>query len=772
MLMLASAAPGQTAPAPDDARPSPAALKTAARTGAAWLLARQQDDGSFPSEFRAKHPGGPTSLATLALLESGVAPGHEAVVAAVKYLRDSEAPTVYARALRTLVWAELRTRARRAGKVDEQLRRALTADAAWLVRQQQTSGGWGYGPTYPVKGDWTDTSNSQLAMLALHRADLAGVEVPEAVWRRALNFWTRGQNADGGWGYTLPGGAGIRVKGSSYGAMTAAGVASTLMLIGRLSDAEALFDETSPRGVPRELTEPVDDGLAWLAANYSIRAHPKYDWGAATEWLGVYWFCLARAAGGTGQREIGDHPWRRELARAILATQQDSGAWPVVEGEGDAARRRDDLHRTAFVLLSLARVNRPVLLTRLSLAERWTPPARDAANLARWYSVHAGPTVSWVRAGSDASAEDLARAPLAYLPLSGRTAISKDLSGALRKFLLSGGLLFVQAGKDNTDLARRLHAYFLELLPELRAVNLSADHPVYTRPFMLPADARAGLLAVGDALRTAVLIAATDHATRWNAAAGGDATAFRFGANLAAYAAGPDRLRSPFATSSLRRADPPRPAVAELKVARLVHDGDWRICPRAIPRLSDTLAAALSIRVKEAKGLDATAEGDVPLVWATGARAGTLSDARKQALKAYLAGGGTLFADSVDGKGRFTEGLAGTLREMFGDGSIRDLPADSPLLTGRFGGGVGSSVTPVETNAALAKLAPDLKVPPLKVLVLKGRVAAVLSPFSVTCPLAGRKITELPAYSPDTARRLAANVLLFAADRKRRPQTR
>ena len=49
------------------------------------------------------------------------------------------------------------------------------------------------------------------------------METPPAFWLRVENHWSGQQQPDGGWAYLVPPGA---LKASSYGSMTAAGLAT------------------------------------------------------------------------------------------------------------------------------------------------------------------------------------------------------------------------------------------------------------------------------------------------------------------------------------------------------------------------------------------------------------------------------------------------------------------------------------------------------------------------------------------------------------------
>jgi hypothetical protein len=87
----------------------------------------------------------------------------------------------------------------------------------------------------------------------------------------------------------------------------------------------------------------------------------------------------------------------------------------------------------------------------------------------------------------------------------------------------------------------------------------------------------------------------------------------------------------------------------------------------------------------------------------------------------------------------------------------------NPLITGKFAGGVGSDLTKAvvrdgDKNMPLADM--------LSVVRYQGRVVAVISRCAVTVPLDGGYTYGCIAPSVADARRLAANVVLFAVTQR------
>ena len=237
---------------------------------------------------------------------------------------------------------------------------------------------------------------------------------------------------------------------------------------------------------------------------------------------------------------------------------------------------------------------------------------------------------------------------------------------------------------------------------------------------------------------------------------------FQLGANLLLYTTDLAPPKGKL-TAAVRPPRPPRP-LRTVRIARVKHEGDWNVCPQAASRLSDVLAEALSFGVEEAEPADLAKPVDprLTLLWMTGTRAGNLPASHRNHLKNYLAAGGTLFVDSAMGGKEFAQAATAMLGDMFGPASLQDLPADPPLLTGAFAGGMGSDLTKVRYTRAAAAEAPPDQPAKLTVVIIDGRVAVVLSPYSVVCGLLAQPTYGCKGLAPPDAARLAANVVLYA----------
>jgi hypothetical protein len=754
LLLAAGAARGE----PPKAAAPPAATErraaAAAEGGLKYLYAQQRADATWPSRYTRRYPGGVESLVVLAALSSGEDAAKPPIAKSLAYVNELWPDTVFARAVRAMVYARL---------PGEQYAERLAKDLAWLVKNQGRFGGWGYGPAHPTtrqRPDWIDNANTQAVMQAFGEAAGAGAVAPDVAWQRARSVWLRGQNADGGWGFTPPTGSALRLRGSSYGSMTACGVATSFILAAHFAGEGG---GAGPADVAGE-HKAVRSGLAWLAKKHALETNPGWVWGEDENWAMFYLWGLGRAANAAGLRQLGGRPWAQQMAARLLDDQRKDGSW-----DAPAAGGWDPVVRTCFALLALAHARRPVLLNRIVLPG----PGGEAAdahwlqglNLADWFGGNSPARVTWQAVGPDASAETLAEAPLLLIDCPTGADIPKPLAGPIEHFVRRGGTVLVQVPAADVPTRHQCRDFFLGVFPDYRAADLADDHPLFSARFPLPPAQRPRLTGIGDRCRTRVLLL-PGLADQWHAG-GGEKTlpAFRLFSNVVLYATDgeppPGRLSASPAPALGR-------ATSTLRLARVKHDGDWNTNPLAFAKLNRTLVQAYSIGLEAAPPADLREKVDpaVTVLWLTGSEAPTLTGAEQEHLKAYVAAGGTLFIDPAVGDEKFYAAMQALLARMFGGSAVRPLAQTHPLITGEFGGGVGSDVRRVAHTKALERTRPGLDKPLLWGVELDGRLAVVLSRYGVTCPLEGYPTYGCLGLGGEDARRLAANVLLYAASRR------
>ena len=181
-----------------------------------------------------------------------------------------------------------------------------------------------------------DNSNSMYAALGLRACHDAGFLLPKQVVDRAQKWWREAQEAKGkndagrGWCY----GGKNHAAHPAYGSMTAGAVGSL-----------AIYDFIQKREWKQD--RAVQDGMTWLAKNFSVTANPgtpEHGGGKPDYMYFYYMYGLERAGMLYGTGKMGDHDWYKEGERALLAVQRLDGSW-----QGGSVRD------TCFAILFLKR---------------------------------------------------------------------------------------------------------------------------------------------------------------------------------------------------------------------------------------------------------------------------------------------------------------------------------------------------------------------------------------------------------------------------------
>lgn len=330
------------------------------------------------------YAAGPTALCCYALLKAGVPPDHKTLRYAFSFLRTKHrTPGVaYELSLSLLAVAEwggaakspdFRKGARREQRTTHRFRKpkdtpletrhwTWMADLAKRLMQFQSGiGGWRYYPRDFHSGGRADISSTQFALLALSTASRCGYDVPRSVFERARKFLLESQAKDGPKvprAIHMPGtekGTLDTARGFPYiansdvihyrrlsGGMTAAGVASMLLVRDELGSDEAL-------------DQAILDGFAWLGRYYTTVVNPGYAPFSLGSYHYTYLYAVERC-GDIGHREvIGGRSWFAEGARYFLSRQRKDGAIM----DPTCMNPRDTLG-TAFALLFLTRASKPV----------------------------------------------------------------------------------------------------------------------------------------------------------------------------------------------------------------------------------------------------------------------------------------------------------------------------------------------------------------------------------------------------------------------------
>jgi len=268
--------------------------------GLAYLAKKQERNGSARGAFGTSNYSGSVGicgLGGLAFMAGGSTPGsgpygREVDACADFIARNTDAKgyiagasggvgNMYGHGFAALCLSQVYGMTRNE-EVGDALRRAV----ACILASQSDEGGWRY---QPVKSS-ADLSVTVCQIMALRAARDAGVNVPDSVRDKCIEYVKKSQNVDGSFRYTLQG-------GHSTFALTAAGLVS--LYSAGIYDGKAI--ETGLQFLKRR-EKQVERHYYYYAHYYAVQAM----WHAGGKW----W-----------------NDWYPNIRQELLASQSDGGAW-------------------------------------------------------------------------------------------------------------------------------------------------------------------------------------------------------------------------------------------------------------------------------------------------------------------------------------------------------------------------------------------------------------------------------------------------------------
>jgi hypothetical protein len=740
------------------ARPSPAGVtreevERAIHDGVHYLKSQQRDDGSWP-DVEGDARSGTTSLVTLALLTAGERTDSPAVRKALdllRKLRPEDLRSTYAIGLQTMVFAA-------ADPEQDKLR--MAANVEWLERAQikpgdpiEWAGSWTYNDFKRNKHG--DNSNTQYALLGLHAASEAGVPVKAEVWTLSRAYWERFQTGDGSWAY-VPG------NRNSSASMTCAGI-SSLIISGmrRYQGQEFLQGEAIQNCGKGGVNRSLQRGIDWLARNFQVGEN----FGAGQQWKFYYLYGLERAGRLTGIRYFGSHDWYR-LGAEELVQRQDrlGGFWQ------GALLERDTILATSFAVLFLAKGRAPVLINKLRHLplNDWNNDPDDVRNLVEMVSRDWKSLLTWqVVDPENATVQDLLQAPVLFfnghrVPEFGRTGRDN-----IREYIQQGGFLFVDACCSEREFDQGFRRLIEEIFPppEYNLRPLPPEHPIWRARWELDPKVHP-LWGIEHGCRTVAVYSPKDLSCYWNQMEHSPKNpavdnAVKIGQNVIDYATGREMPADKLVVREVRNFKEDTPKRGALRVAKLMHAGDWNIAPQALPNLMDALRNKpyrfdVVLKQKDLFPRDPSLVY-YPLIYIHGRGALSFPKEDLDALRRHLdPGGGTLFADAACGSAAFDAAFRRFVAELLPDHKLEPIPRDDELYSDKIGG-LDLHDCQYTKAAGGRKDYPDLEG-----VKINGHWAVIYSKLDLGCALERHSGIDCKGYTYESAVRIAGNIVIYS----------
>lgn len=703
-----------------------------------FIRTRQRPDGSIGA-----HDAGSTALGALALLAAGVDPvGDESLQKALNWLAGKDTDNTYVRGIQANVWEYALRKAPR----DERLRAALKTDYEWLLKSRGQREAWRYVAT---SSDW-DNSCSQYGVLGIWAAARAGMDSGDGFWRDMAAHFLKCQDKDGGWGYTT--------GGSSHN-MTTAGLAS-MFLVFDMVYGKTCYSRENPQsftsGDAAKCLQSIASGMDWFQKR-GVNCDDSY-----------FLYGIERVGVAGGRKYIGEKDWFKEGAVTALGAQRADGA--ILLGSWG-----DDVVKTAFSTLFLVYGGAPVAFNKLEYGNNpdWNLNPRDLANLTKdLWSAYEQP-LNWSSVSIAAPAEEF-EAPILLITGSAAVQFAPADVAKLRSYVRRGGTIFAEA----SDRSPAFTASMRQLLGDLFPTNdypgiawqpLPPDHGLFT-VLRQSWDRTPALSGASDGSRTFFFLSDEYFTGDWQLNRTGS-DAFRLGMNLLFYATDLTPLPGKFATTI-----PDRPASEanqrQIKVARVRfgHAGvapmDWDAALTSWQSFAPYFRHVTGTGLEEVAPVDLESAPDagIGLLHLTGRAAIRLSAGERQRLKEYVEAGGTVLVDAYAGAGAFGRAARSELEAIFG--KLTPLDSSTVVASGRFKG--GQDLTrglrlKLPARKEVAAQGGQAQAPQLEVALIQGRPAVYFSRFDLSAALAGVETYRCVGYKPESARRIAANILGYLA---------
>jgi Domain of unknown function (DUF4159) len=793
ILLMAPVA--QTPAADPPKEPLVEQVDRAIKKGKDYLIVQQTREGDWEKDgIASSRPGGCTALTLLALLNAGVEPNDPVIKKGLDYLDKKVPPRyTYVVALQTMAYCL-------AGEDKQRIEK----NVQWLIEARRMDGNKLLGWTYDKTATRPDASNTQYAVLGLHEAQLAGVEIKREVWDSIRDYYLNTQLSNGTsagaygyvWDWTNNGLT--RGEDGPRFTMTTAGLCG-LLIAG--ADLNAGRETPNGDGTWKNCGNYVENdkvvrSLEWLGKHFPAGGRL-----ASEQYVYYSLYGIERAGRLTGMRYLGGHDWYRVGCEFLVGQQVGDGSW---RGLGESG---GSITSTSFALLFLSKGRTPILISKLThegvgqfdglpIRLKATGPRTDwnnDRNDARHLVEFAGrelfnrKPMGWqvfnsAEADSSRSADDLAaellQSPIAYFNGHLAPDFSDKEKDMLKTFTSNGGLIFAEAccGSKQFDDGFRKLMKDKHLFPDQELLELDGSHPVWTASGKFPISprerSRFPLYGIQSGCKTVVIYSPNDLSCRWesnqNADKGDNELAFRIGANVIAYATGlePPKPRLTHMEVAPDGSSEPKVPRGFLKVGLVKHEGDFNAAAQAMPNLMLELRtkSGLDVSLKSEEVLPTKADvANYKFLYMHGRKNFTIAADKLGDLRFSLEHGGLLFADACCGSKTFDESFRKFIGNVWPDGKykLEPIPVTDELYGKDLNGKAIKTVLCRHETADKRDTRYQEYEPSLEGVKVRGRWAVIYSKYDIGCALEKHKSPGCLGHDYDSAVLLGRAVVLY-----------
>jgi hypothetical protein len=207
---------------------------------------------------------------------------------------------------------------------------------------------------------------------------------------------------------------------------------------------------------------------------------------------------------------------------------------------------------------------------------------------------------------------------------------------------------------------------------------------------------------------------------------------------------------------------PPRyegKAEITIPMVQLKYNGNWNPEPLALQRFARLMGEEHNVKIELGEPIEIA---DLPnsnarIATLTGTGALTLDSQAREAIKAFVAQGGTLFMDAAGGSQEFDKAAIKLLEQIYGRLCLRGVSLQSDLY--RL---PGKEIERVRWRRKLAIRFRKDRRPRLQAVTVDGRRGVIYSREDVSSGLVGYDNYDVAGYDPEDCFRLMRNIVLTA----------
>lgn len=347
----------------------------------------------------------------------------------------------------------------------------------------------------------------------------------------------------------------------------------------------------------------------------------------------------------------------------------------------------------------------------------------------------------------------------------------------LRQYLMDGGTWVVHSNCGRPEFNESFRREIARIFPDRQLAPIPPDHPLFSSFYKITSmkvrknadpwkSVPPYLETINIGTRAAVIFSPIDLSCGWDANAhpieGGvlydQHDALQLGANIVTYCLAEYQYGRFFDHAKVYHQEN-LATRDQLVLGQVVHNGDWDATPHGLPNLLKAIDQSTTLKVQFKRTPVDLEKSDIfsfPVLYMSGQRAFSFSEAGRKRLREYLDHGGMLIVDCVIGSSEFDAAFRKEMKLLYPDHEMKPLPPDHPLFT------FVNDCSKVRLAPLAAQLFGETVAPRIEAVQVDASLPVVYSPLSLSAGWEQLPRAYNKGYADQDALRLGVNILMYA----------